>query len=463
MNIYLHVEISARELEGKLLLATLAAARGHNVIISSLNAIKVGLNSRALPPGIFHAKSLTANDELIARHQQMKNNGIIITSLDEEGGLLNYDYETFARERYSSKTIEQSSAVFGWGTEDVDTLKKIYSEYSSKIYKTGSPRVDLWKSQFSKNSSLPFSRPTKPFLLISSNLHTANFSKPFYEWGGFKPHQLKKNISYFKSNPKLFKKQFDKLSEDTQKLAAFVEAIHYLADTHNGYEIVFRPHPLENIETWKVYLKGIPNLHIIREGPITPWVKHAFAVMHNSCTTAIEATISGKEVITYIPFQQNHSWGEVPNELGHRIETLESLSNKVNSLFNISQIDNKNNENKPLPDLLLNKIYMDENELAAEKIIKVWEKLANNNLFRSSNLFKFKLLLKIMKIKSFLGMIFKNLLKSGSKHSNEDYKFPSLDINEIRESVSNLQRVLKIDKNLECKLLYDTTILIKKK
>ena len=36
MNIYLHVEISVRELDSKLLIATIAAARGHQVIVSDL-------------------------------------------------------------------------------------------------------------------------------------------------------------------------------------------------------------------------------------------------------------------------------------------------------------------------------------------------------------------------------------------------------------------------------------------
>ena len=42
MNIYLHVEISARELDSKLLLATIAASRGHHVIVSDLTGIIKG-------------------------------------------------------------------------------------------------------------------------------------------------------------------------------------------------------------------------------------------------------------------------------------------------------------------------------------------------------------------------------------------------------------------------------------
>ena len=39
MNIYIHVEISVRELDSKLLLATIAASKGHQVIISDIETI----------------------------------------------------------------------------------------------------------------------------------------------------------------------------------------------------------------------------------------------------------------------------------------------------------------------------------------------------------------------------------------------------------------------------------------
>ena len=47
MNIYLHVEISSRELDSKLLLATLAASRGHDIIVSDWAIFnKIFLNMR---------------------------------------------------------------------------------------------------------------------------------------------------------------------------------------------------------------------------------------------------------------------------------------------------------------------------------------------------------------------------------------------------------------------------------
>ena len=101
----------------------------------------------------------------------MVDKGFLITSIDEEGGLVNPGYETFAKRRYSNHTIGMSSAAFGWGEEDAETLKKFYPKHSSKIHMTGSPRVDLWKTRFSKFWSLPSSGvPKRPYLLVVSNM-----------------------------------------------------------------------------------------------------------------------------------------------------------------------------------------------------------------------------------------------------------------------------------------------------
>ena len=59
--------------------------------------------------------------------------------------------------------------------DDVETLKKIYPKYSHKIYKTGSPRADLWKPMFALSYwNVPSKIPKKPFLLISCNTGYSN-------------------------------------------------------------------------------------------------------------------------------------------------------------------------------------------------------------------------------------------------------------------------------------------------
>ena len=109
------MEIAARELDSKLLLAVVAASRGHDVLISEMSAIMKGAQREALQPGVFYTKSLTPSEKKISRHQTLVDGGFPITSIDEEGGLTHHGYKKFAEVRYSEKTIAQASAVFGWG------------------------------------------------------------------------------------------------------------------------------------------------------------------------------------------------------------------------------------------------------------------------------------------------------------------------------------------------------------
>ena len=84
MNIYIDVEISSRELDAKLLLAVLAASKGHKVLVSHLTEIMIGIKSGSLAPGIFHTTSLAPSSEKIRRHKLITQKGFVITSFDEE-------------------------------------------------------------------------------------------------------------------------------------------------------------------------------------------------------------------------------------------------------------------------------------------------------------------------------------------------------------------------------------------
>ena len=456
MNIYIDVEISSRELDSGLLLAILAASKGHKVLVSRLSEIILGFKSGILAPGIFHTTNLAPTRQKILRHQNIINNGSIITSIDEEGGFIDRGYDRFAKDRYSNQTLEQSAAVFSWGSEDYEGLKKIYNKHSGIIHITGSARADLWKSKFYKYWGAPKKIPKKPYLLVSSNMFSLTKMTPFY-----KNFKYLKQAGYFERDPDLFFNQFRYASEDSRKTGAFVEAIMHLANNSNGFDIVLRPHPVENIEAWKIFLEDIPNVHVIQDDSITPWVNNAFAVMHNSCTSAIEATISGKPVITYIPFHQEFSSREIPNKLGHQIETLEELSKTVNNLFDDIRI-NSQIEIKKIPDLISKRIYFDKDELAAEKIVKIWESLDNKKLSKTINWIKFYWLLKISDFKIAAGRFKRKLFPSKFGPYKKIYKFPILKKDDIDDRLNKMCQILEINEKIRCDLLSNRTILIRK-
>lgn len=455
MNIFIHIEIAARELDSKLLLAVIAASRGHNVLISDIGAIMQGAQSGALSPGIFHTKSLTPGDVNIARHQTLIDRGILITSIDEEGGLVDHGYEKFAVVRYSARTIDQASAVFGWGTEDTKTLEHTYPLYLSKMHRTGSPRADLWRPRFAQYWGVPRAVPEKPYLLVSSNMGSANNMQRLHE-----TIQLERRLGYYQRDPDMFSQKFGLIAEDYRMTLAFIEAIRHLALSNDRYVVVLRPHPVENIEAWKVYLEGIPNVHVIREDSITAWVNNAFAVMHNGCTTALEAIVSGKPVVTYLPFKQDYA-RELPNELGVRCESQEALSDTVNELYQASRSGKGARGEEALPESVAKKIYLDDEDLAAEKMVQVWESLDNGEFSRPCNWRKLQVYLRLVGLRGAIGFKLRKAFPGRFGPARDNHKFPPMEGNDIRGRVSRLQRILGTEKKVECLILSKRTLLVR--
>lgn len=259
----------------------------------------------------------------------------------------------------------------------------------------------------------------------------------------------------YKFKPEMFSETFITASEQFKTILAFINAIKHFADNNKGYDIILRPHQNEDLDSWKIFLEGIPNVYVYREGSITGWINNAFAVMHNGYTSALEASISKKPLLTYIPHKQNLFANNLPNKLGYKIKTKNELLLKVNHLFITIKFKKSIKNKKQLPKIVTKKVYIDDKELAAKKIIRQWEKLSKikNNLKIQNNWLLFKSLLKAMKVNGFRNSIFRN--------KKESYKFPPFKIGEINMRVNKLKKILKIKKDLKCKLLSDKTILIK--
>lgn len=448
MNIYLHVETSVRELDSKLLLAMLAASKGHEVVLSNLHNILRGLERKLLKPGILHTKSLTPGKSKIFLHNKIINMGCKLTSIDEENGLVDYGYDRFAKVRYSDKTINQASAVFTWGPEDYKTLKKYYPSHAHKIYMTGSPRVDLWHPNFSSYWQKKSKKSNKPYLLIPSNFVGLAFLS-FHE-----RIKIRKMSGYFEREPELLRNRLEREGEQFRLLSEFIEAIKYLALKNKKFNIILRPHPVENVETWKILLDNIQNVSVIRDDGVSTWIKHAFAIMHNGCTTALEASFFKKPIVTFMPFKQNHQ-RKLANDLGHKVTSVNELSKKIHRIYLASKKKNKQKIlNEPLPKILRKKIFVDKKETAAIKMLKVWESIDNNNLSKPNNWFLYKLSLQISQLNAIKGLIRKN---------TRNIKFPPFDEEQIMIKVSNLRRILGIKGRISCQLLSNRTILIKQK
>lgn len=456
MKIYLHIEILLRELDSRLLLAVLAAGRGHQVVLGDTSSLEIAAKNGALHPGVLLTKSLTPSEKKLVRHKIFLNQSILITSIDEESGLAHYlDFDTFTKQRYSADSLEQASAAFCWGYEDSTALKRAFPDASDKVFITGSPRVDLWRPRFRDYWGEPLGLPPRPFLLVSANFATGN--------GIERIHKIVERLigqGNFSRDAEEFRRYLGFAAEQWRIIAAFVEAIRHLSESSPDFDIVLRPHPGEEVEAWNVFLHGLPNVHVIREGGITSWGNHAFAVMHNGCTTAFEATIAGKPVIAYVPFAQEYEL-EAPNNLSQRITSPDKLLSELTNLLEAGlDSEDAQKSNPQLPSQLETKIYIDDKELAAEKIIRVWESLEIENKEKKTKWFRFRLTLFQKTFRSVLKMMVRKLEIRESEYTYSGEKFPGFDLTEVQIKVDRLRYLLGIERDIRVRQFSKKVLLV---
>jgi hypothetical protein len=89
--------------------------------------------------------------------------------------------------------------------------------------------------------------------------------------------------------------------------------------------IIIRPHPSESLETWKKATESFPNIKVIQDGNVIPWIMASDVMIHNSCTTGVESYILGEPVISYCPLTSEVYDSFLPNSLSRKAFCLDEL------------------------------------------------------------------------------------------------------------------------------------------
>lgn len=120
------------------------------------------------------------------------------------------------------------------------------------------------------------------------------------------------------------------------------------------------------------------NLIVCREGSISAWVRHALAIVHHGCTTALEAVVTQKPLFTYVPLELplNRKLVEVPNRLGIRCNTVRHLIEAVSPLASGIHA----NELPAIPYDIKALLSLDQTGFAADRMLAVIAKLPSTHL-----------------------------------------------------------------------------------
>lgn len=314
------VENQLRELDAKLLIALVAAERGFPVILGS----RATLHRRAawLPRGIYLAKSVRPLS--VRMFHIYRDLGSEIVAWDEESLVRNPNRAFWYRRRLSAEALSLVQAFFAWGPDDAELIRAYPGCSGTQIHVTGNPRADLMRPElrgYFDAEVASLRRRFGAFLLVNTNFGLVN-------------HYVR---SMSRSLPLPPGEHDAGDLEIAEGLLAhrgalfehFRRMVASLARAHPKLTVVVRPHPVENHAPWEEIAAAHPNAHVVQEGGVLPWLLATKALIHNGCTTGVEARLLGVPAIAYQPVIAERFDNELPNSLGARAYDLDQLHARV--------------------------------------------------------------------------------------------------------------------------------------
>lgn len=321
------VESQVRELDAKLLLACAAAERGFSVLIGSLYFLHYGAAS--LPRGIYLAKSMRALSDRI--YGILGRLGHEIVAWDEES-LVRFGFDDYRRRRLSPRILAQVSQIFAWGDDDAEVLRRVAGP-DTPVYVTGNPRVDLTRPElrgFFDREAESIRRRFDPFVLVNTNFSFVNAfvaSQNLLQpgpGGRLTPGDNAAGMTTDFARGVAGHKQ--------ALFEHFRAMIPRLAEALPDHTIVVRPHPAEHHAPWLEAAKEAPNVEVANEGNVLPWLIAAKAMVHNGCTTAVEAALLDTPAVSFRPVVDETFDLALPDSLSHPAFDLDDLLETVGSI-----------------------------------------------------------------------------------------------------------------------------------
>ncbi|MGD9168153.1 MAG: hypothetical protein PVH33_15675 [Syntrophobacterales bacterium] len=368
------VENQVRELDPKLLLACIAARRGFSTVIGSHREVDLRITS--FPRSLYLCKSFTVRN--VKMFRIMAKIGHKILSWDEEA-LVHLPPEIYFSRRLSPRTMQYLSHLFAWG-EDNAELWRQYPEFPPRlpIHVTGNPRNDLLRPEiraFYDNEVKSLREAHGDFILINTNFNHVNAFFPAQNL--FQPVKNPGEEPKFgKAGRGMTREYAEGLRDHKQAIfEEFQRLIPELEKAFPHYTIVVRPHPTESQEIYNEIAARCQRVRVTNEGNIVPWLMATKAVIHNGCTTGVEAYVMSVPAISYrakINEQYDLGFYRLPNLLSHQCFTLEELRETLGKILAGELGAANGDERKELIDRYLT---AQDGQLACERIINVLEKI----------------------------------------------------------------------------------------
>jgi surface carbohydrate biosynthesis protein len=352
-----------------------------------------------------------------------------IVAWDEEALVRAPDAQYWER-RLSAGTVQKVSAIVAWGPDDARVFREYPGYAGAPIYITGNPRVDMMRREvrsFYDEEVETIRERFGRFVLINTNFGWNNHFIPNFA----QINNAGKPMDGFMASL---------VAHRTAIFEHFKKMVPALAEALPDFTILVRPHPTESHVPWNEIAGRFGNLKVVHEGNVIPWLMACEALVHNSCTTAVEAFILGTPAVAYQPVRMKTFDDELPNSLSHRALGIDELGRTLRSILAGEQ---KINDYPSRRQRIDRHIAALEGPLAAERMVDVLEQsgYASRRPPRPS---PSRYLEGWVHTKARNCVKAINMRRSGHRNSIEyhAHRFPDIALEELRERVERLGRQL---------------------
>jgi surface carbohydrate biosynthesis protein len=321
------VENQVRELDPKLLLACVAAERGFSSIIGSRREMEFNID--AFPRSIYLSKSMTIRSLLFFR--VAKKFGHEIITWDEEA-LVHLPAETYFSRRLDTRSIRYVSHLFAWGQDNAELWRQ-YAHLPDDIpiHITGNPRSDMLRPElrtFYEKEVNQICRKYGNFILVNTNFNHVNAYGP--DMNLFKPVKKPGQKALFGRAARGMSREYAEGLRD-HKQAVFEQFKRLIPELEKAFpdcNIVVRPHPTENHDVYNQIASQCERVFVTNEGNVVPWLMATKAVIHNGCTTGVEAYTMQVPAISYravVNEEYDYGFYVLPNKISYQCYDFEQL------------------------------------------------------------------------------------------------------------------------------------------
>ena len=207
-----------------------------------------------------------------------KRAGILVGVLDTEGiGGKNPDQ--FAEMVKSVGCTDLVDLYCVWGQAQHAAFLRHGTVPAALLHATGCPRYDFcaepWRAALPKPSIEP------GYVLINTNFPVAN---PRFSGSSSDEEDAMVQAGFSRE----FARQF--IIDAGKAYRTVLETSTRLAKHFADVQFVLRPHPFENMGSYDA-LAELPNFHVRQNGTSLEWISGARLLIHQNCSTAIEASM----------------------------------------------------------------------------------------------------------------------------------------------------------------------------